>query len=77
MIYPDCATVERLRSEFPDGSRVELIRMNDKAAPPVGTRGTVRGVDALGSVMVEWDNGSRLSVVYRADKCRRVTSEEG
>lgn len=51
--------------------------MNDKAAPPVGTRGTVRGVDALGSVMVEWDNGSRLSVVYLADKCRRVTSEEG
>ena len=60
MIYPDCATVERLRSEFPDGSRVELIRMNDKAAPPVGTRGTVRGVDALGSVMVEWDNGSSI-----------------
>lgn len=77
MIYPDCATVERLKSEYPDGCRVELIRMNDKAAPPVGTRGTVRGVDALGSVMVEWDNGSRLSVVYRADECRRITSEEG
>ncbi len=32
--------------------------MDDIQAPPVGTKGTVRGVDDIGSIMVSWDNGS-------------------
>ena len=55
-------TVERLRQEYPVGCRVELVRMDDVQAPPVGTRGTVRGVDDIGSIMVAWDNGCGLSV---------------
>lgn len=49
-----------------------LERMNDEQAPAVGTKGTVRGVDDTGSVMVRWDNGSGLSVVYGEDCCRRI-----
>jgi len=64
-------TVERLRREYPVGCRVELIKMDDVQAPPIGTRGTVRGVDDIGSIMVSWDNGSSLSVVYGEDSCRR------
>ena len=37
--------IENLKKEFPVGSRVELIKMDDKQAPPIGTRGTVIGVD--------------------------------
>lgn len=63
--------VERIRKEYPVGSRVELVRMDDPQAPPVGTKGTVRGVDDIGSIMVAWDNGSGLSVAYGEDICRR------
>ena len=61
-----------LREQFPQGTRVELLRMDDPQAPPIGTCGTVIGVDDTGSVMVRWDNGSGLHVVYGEDECRKV-----
>lgn len=67
----DCI-VESLKKQFPVGSRVELIKMDDKQAPPIGTRGTVKGVDDIGSIMVSWDNGSSLNVVYSVDKVRML-----
>ena len=45
--------------------------MDDPQAPPIGTHGTVIGVDDIGSIMVRWDNGSGLSVAYGEDSCRR------
>ena len=68
-------TVKRLRQEYPRGSRVVLVRMDDIQAPPVGTEGTVFGVDDIGSIMVRWDNGSTLSVAYGEDLCRRIDEE--
>ena len=67
--------VERLRKQYPAGCRVELLEMNDTQAPPVGTLGTVIGVDDIGSIMVRWDNGCGLSVAYGEDRCRRVNHE--
>lgn len=64
--------VERLRRQYPAGTRVELVRMNDEQAPPIGTHGTVNGVDDLGSIMVSWDNGGSLSVVYGEDLCKKI-----
>jgi len=49
--------------------------MDDVQAPPVGTKGTVRGVDDIGSIMVAWDNGSGLSVAYGEDSCRRCEDD--
>ena len=68
-------TVKRLRQEYPRGCRVVLVRMDDIQAPPVGTEGTVFGVDDIGSIMVRWDNGSTLSVAYGEDLCRRIDEE--
>lgn len=65
-------TVERLRKEYPRGCRVQLVKMDDPQAPPVGTCGTVIGVDDIGSIMVNWDNGCGLSVAYGEDRCRRI-----
>jgi len=65
-------TVECLRQEYPVGCRVELVQMDDVQAPPIGTKGTVRGVDDIGSIMVRWDNGCGLSVAYGEDMCRRI-----
>ena len=61
-----------LREEFPRGSRIELVQMNDIQAPPAGTKGTVYGVDDTGSLLVHWDNGSGLNVIYGEDIVRKV-----
>ena len=57
MRFPDRDTVERVRREYPVGTRVELLRMDDVQAPPVGTLGTVVGVDDTASLLMRWDNG--------------------
>ena len=70
MKFPSREIVEEIRKSYPKGSRVALIFMDDTQAPPVGTLGTILGVDDIGSLMVEWDNGSRLNVIYGEDKVR-------
>lgn len=67
--------LEQIRQQYPRGTRVELVRMKDDHAPPIGTRGTVIGVDDIGSIMVNWDNGSGLNVLYQEDKCRIIEEE--
>ena len=43
--------VRMIKEQYKLGMRVRLLRMNDTQAPPVGTEGTVRGVDDIGSVI--------------------------
>jgi hypothetical protein len=64
--------LESLRKIYPAGSRVELIKMDDVQAPPIGTLGTVYGVDDTGSILVHWDNGSGLNVIFGEDLVRKV-----
>ena len=61
-----------LRKTYPAGTRVELVRMDDVQAPPIGTHGTVYGVDDTGSVLVNWDNGSGLNVIYGIDYAVKI-----
>lgn len=75
-MFPGEDVVKRLRKEFPAGARVVLERMEDCQAPPIGTKGTVIGVDDVGSVMVRWDTGCGLSVVFGEDRCRRIKEGE-
>lgn len=56
----------------PQDSVMELLQMDDVQAPPIGTKGTVTGVDDTGSLMVNWDNGSGLNVIYGIDRVRKV-----
>ena len=74
--FPSRELVESLRKRYTVGCRVELVRMDDPQAPPVGTKGTVRGVDDIGSVMVAWDNDCGLSVAYGEDACKVVSGDE-
>lgn len=69
--------LQALRESFPKGTRVELVQMDDPQAPPIGTKGTVIGVDDIGSIMVSWDNGSGLNVAYGEDICRKVANSSG
>lgn len=63
MGFPNKETVDRIRREYPVGTRVVLVRMDDVQAPPVGTKGTVLGVDDTGSLLMRWDTGSSLNVI--------------
>ena len=72
--FPSHETVERIREQYPVGSRVELICMNDpytKLKP--GDRGTVTMVDSIGTIFVNWDCGSGLGIVYGEDSCLILT----
>ena len=75
MKFPSKEIVEHIRKEYPVGTRVELVQMDDVQAPPIGTKGIVQGVDDTASIMVRWDNGSSLNIVYGEDKCRIIHKE--
>ena len=65
-----------LREKYPAGCRVELLKMDDIQAPKIGTKGTVVGVDDIGSIMVRWDSGSSLSVAFGEVLCRRIHDDK-
>lgn len=64
--------VEHLRKQYPEGTKIELLEMDDVQAPPIGTVGTVYGVDDLGSLLVRWENGSSLSVIDGVDRVKKI-----
>lgn len=73
MFFPNRSIVKKIKEEFPAGSRVELVSMNDPYRDmPAGTRGTVTAVDDTGTIHVHWDNGCSLGVVYDEDFCRKL-----
>ena len=72
MKFPSREQVESVKNQYPSGTRVELVQMEDPQAPPIGTKGTVTGVDDTGSIMVNWDNGSGLNVIYGEDVVRKI-----
>lgn len=68
------STVERLKNEYPAGTRVEFISMDDPYGHlDEGDMGTVRYVDDVGTVHVNWDCGSSLGMVYGIDRWRKLS----
>lgn len=78
MAYPTEAEVEQLRKEFPVGTRVELVRMDNEPNPDIypGMRGTVENIDDAGNIKVRWSYGGCVRVIYGEDECRKLTPEE-
>ena len=72
---PTKEQINAVKREYPSGTRVELVRMNDDQAPPIGTKGTVTAVDDVGSLIMRWDNGSCLNVVLGEDAVRKIKEE--
>ncbi|MGX7092399.1 MULTISPECIES: DUF4314 domain-containing protein [Aerococcaceae] len=62
----------QIKSNYPHGTRIELLKMDDDQAPPIGTQGIVLAVDDLGSLLVAWDNGSSLNVLDGIDVVRKL-----
>lgn len=70
--FPSKQTVEHIRRQYPVGTKVRLIRMDDPQAPPIGTIGEVMGVDDIDSLLVKWSNGSSLNVVFGEDLAEKI-----
>ena len=66
-------TLERLRKEYPAGTRVELIRLDDPYRKiPSGTTGTVEYVDDAGQLHTVWDGHGSLAMIYGVDEWRKI-----
>ena len=74
MIIPSEVVVKSLKEKYTEGTRVELVKMDDpyntRLVP--GCRGTVRFVDDMGTIHVRWDCGSSLGVAYGEDSCKII-----
>lgn len=52
---------------YPKGTKIKLINMKDKFAPPSGTIGTVDFVDNIGQIHVKWESGGSLALIIGED----------
>lgn len=71
IIHPEI--LKSLKNYYTPGTRVVLVMMNDpytKLQP--GAKGTVTGVDDMGTIHVSWDSGSSLGVAYGEDSCKKI-----
>ena len=73
---PTREQVERLRQQYPAGTRIILHSMDDPQAPPPGTKGTVSYVDDMGQICVKWDTGSSLSLIPGEDSFSKKPAAE-
>ena len=73
----DHENVERLRMQYPEGTRICLDCMGpDPHRMPDGSTGTVDCVDDLGTLFVSFDNGRIMGVIPEADKFHVIEQEE-
>lgn len=58
----DKKTLEHIRLQYPKGTRVELVKMDDPYNTTLhpGSLGTVIAVDDIGTIHIAWDCGSSL-----------------
>lgn len=65
--------IKSLRDKYPQGTIVECIEMNDEYSPvPTGTHGVVNSVDDIGSIHVNWENGSTLALIEEVDRFKII-----
>jgi hypothetical protein len=73
MNFPTQDQVNRVKNNYPEGTRVQLVKMEDPYARlKPGSQGLVDFVDDTGTIFVNWDCGSKLGVVYGEDIVTKV-----
>lgn len=66
-----------IKRNYPAGTRIELNEMIDTYSPvKAGMRGTVRFVDSMGQIHMQWDDGRTLALIPDVDSFRKLTDEE-
>ena len=68
--------IARLKADYPAGTRIRLIHMDDPYAPVLkGTTGTVVSVDDAGNIHMNWDNGRTLAICPEVDSFTKIGGE--
>ncbi len=62
-----------LEEQYPAGTRIELIHMDDPYGLAAGERGIVTGTDDEPALTVSWDCGSSLKLYPEIDSFRIVS----
>ena len=77
MIFISKEALQRIREEYTEGERIELTKMIDPYRTDLvpSCRGTVRFVDDMATIHVNWDIGSSLGVVYGEDACKVIKND--
>lgn len=76
-IYISNAQLAKLKERFKPGTRVELVKMDDPYRKlPMCSKGTVRCVDDIGTIHVQWDCGASLGVAFGEDLCRVIPTKK-
>lgn len=77
MNFPKKEIVDTVKKRYPQGTRIALVSMDDPYSElQPGDRGTVLGVDDIGTIHVAWDCGSSLGIAYGEDRCRKLNQAE-
>jgi hypothetical protein len=75
--FPSRKEVERIRKQYPVGTRIELISMDDPHAPiEPGTQGTIEFIDDAGGLHMKWDNGRTLGIVPGEDSFKVISKPQ-
>ena len=64
--------VKRLRQQYPKGTRLKLISMEDPHGVPEGTVGVVDFIDDAGQIHMKWETGSCLALLPGVDQFQRI-----
>lgn len=72
MKLPSKKQVEKIKRQYPIGTKLRLISMADEQAPPKGTIGEVSHIDDIGTIHMKWNNGSSLGLIVGKDKFEKV-----
>ena len=72
MKIPSKKELDLIRREYPVGTIIEIQKMDDSQAPPVGTLGEVIGCDSMGDLLMRWSTGSSLKVILSEDRIRKL-----
>ena len=69
----DEKTIEKIRADFPIGSRVMMVYSADPLTPiDGGTEDIVSFVDDIGTIHINWDNGSHFGVILGENVIEKI-----
>ena len=71
--WPTKEEVAEIRKKYPEGTKIEVIKMDDPTPVPPGTMGIVTTVDDIGNIHCRYLNyRSGLAIVPSKDKFKVI-----
>lgn len=64
---------EKLERRYPQGTKIQLISMDDPFAVPPLTVGHVDFIDDAGQIHVKWETGPSLALIPNHDRFRVIS----